>query len=188
MLSFLSNFSPLDHFFLVCACVGTFFVFIKFSVNLVGFDSHAITDAGIDDLHTDSDVGFRLLSLYGLSSFFMMFGFVGLALSRQSQVGMSISIAGATVAGFASSWIIGKIFKIASRLQSSGTLQTSDALGCDGTVYLSIPQNGVGRVTINIHNRLCEVDATAKNGNKIDTGTLVKVVGINGSTFLVEQI
>lgn len=188
MSSFFSNFNMLEIFFMICAAIGGFFVFIKFILQLVGADTDTdiSADTAIDVHHLDSDEGFQLLSLYGLSSFFMMFGLVGLALYRQSKVGISFSVIGAVVAGFISVWVIGKIFKAATRLQSSGTMQTSDAIGCKGTVYLTIPQGGVGRVTLNIRNHLREFDAVGAHGEKIVTGTPIRVVEANGTTLLVE--
>ncbi|MDR2861966.1 MAG: NfeD family protein [Syntrophobacterales bacterium] len=179
MSAWFSNFGILEIFFLTCAVIGGFFVFMKFIMQLIG------ADADIDvDVHADSDAGFQLLSLYGLSSFFMMFGLVGLALYKQSQL---FSVIGAVAAGLISVWLIGKIFKAATRLQSSGTLQISDAIGCVGTVYLTIPEGGTGRVTVNIRNHLREFDAIGIHGRKIATGALIRVVEANGTTLLVEE-
>ena len=189
MASLFSNFNALEMFFIMCAIIGGFFVFTKFIMQLMGADAH--TDAGdisVSESHLDSDKGFQLLSLYGLSSFFMMFGLVGLALYRQSKAGIPFSIIGAVAAGFISVWIISKIFKNATRLQSSGTIQTSDAVGCSGTVYLTIPQKGIGRITLNIRNHSREFDAVSAHKEKITTGTPIRVVDVNGTTLLVEAI
>jgi len=118
----------------------------------------------------------------------MMFGLVGLALYRQSQMRVPLSIAGALVAGMASVWIIGKLFQGAARLQSSGTLKTAEAVGCKGTVYLTIPANGIGRVSINFRNRLREFDAIEKAGASLVTGTPVRVVEIKANILVVETI
>ena len=187
MTSLLSGFSALEIFFIVCAAIGSLFVFTKFIMQLTGADADTdVGDISGGESHLDSDKDFQLFSLYGLSSFLMMFGLVGLALYRQSNVGMPFSIAGAVVAGLISVWVIGKIFKNAIRLQSSGTIQTSDAVGCSGTVYLTIPQKGIGRITLNIRNHSREFDATSANGEKIATGTPIRVVDVTGTTLLVE--
>jgi len=118
----------------------------------------------------------------------MMFGLVGIALYRQSQMGVVTSIVGAVVAGLASVWFIGKIFQGAARLQSSGTLHIADAVGCTGTVYLTIPERGTGRVTLNFKNHLREFDAREKNGAEVPTGTPVRVVQVNATVLVVESI
>ena len=56
-------------------------------------------------------MGFHLLSMLGLASFFMMFGLVALALYRQNQAGLALSTAGGILGGMISVWIISRIFK-----------------------------------------------------------------------------
>jgi len=189
---FFSDFNGLEMFFVACAIVGGFFVLIKLALQFVGGD--ADTDVGVDGGigsdtgHVDSDGGFRALSLHGLSAFFMMFGLVGIALYRQSQVGVITSIVGAVTAGMASVWFIGKIFQGAARLQSSGTLHVADAVGCTGTVYLTIPERGTGRVSLNFKNHLREFDAIEINGAEVPTGTPVRVVRVNATVLVVERV
>jgi membrane protein implicated in regulation of membrane protease activity len=187
-----ADFNGLEMFFLACAIIGGFFVVVKLVLQFLGGEtdtgSGADVDVNIDTDHVDSDIGFRLLSMHGLSAFFMMFGLVGLALYRQNQAGVIISMIGAVIAGLISVWVIGKIFQGAARLQSSGTLETSKAVGCSGTVYLTIPEGGTGRVSLNFQNRLREFDACEKDGSKVPTGTPVRVVQVNANVLVVEII
>lgn len=189
MVQAFADFNGLELFFLICALVGGFFVVVKLIFQFIGGDADVEgMESDIDGAHTDSDIGFRLLSMHGLSAFFMMFGLVGLALYRQSQAGVIISIVGAVAAGMVSVWFIGKLFQWAAGLQSSGTLKTSDSVGSTGTVYLTIPGGGTGRVSINFNNRLREFDAVEKNGSELPTGTPVKVVQVNANVLVVEKI
>lgn len=192
MVKAFSDFNGLETFFLACAIIGGFFVIVKLILQFIGGD--ADTDLGvdsdieIDSQHVDSDIGFRLLSIHGLSAFFMMFGLVGLAMYRQSQVGVVTSMAGAVIAGMASVWVIGKLFQGAANLQSSGTLKTADAVGSTGTVYLTISAGGTGQVSLNFKNRLRQFDAVAKDGVEIPTGTPVRVIQVNANILVVEII
>jgi len=190
MTTIFSDYNGIEIFFLACSIIGGFFVFVKLLTQIIGGD--ADTEIGVDsdfDVdHADSDVGFRLLSIHGLSAFFMMFGLVGLALYRQNQVGATITLLGAVVAGSISVWVIGKLFQFAIGLQSSGTLKTADAVGSSGTVYLTIPKDGMGRVSLNFRNRLREFDATEKDGIEVPTGSPVRVVQVNAKVLVVEII
>ena len=192
MVKAFADFNGLEVFFLACAIIGGFFVLAKLVMQFTGSDAHTAVDVGggfdggLDGSHANSDMGFRVLSLHGLTAFFMMFGLVGLALYRQSQAGVVVSVVGAVAAGLVSVWIIGKLFQMTARLQSSGTLQTADAVGCTGTVYLTIPEGGTGRVTVSFQNRRREFDATAINGDKVATGTPVRVVKVNANILEVE--
>ena len=194
----MDTFNGLEIFYLICAIVGSVFVVLKLILQFVGadvdgdfdadFEADFDADMDVDLEHTDSDIGFHWLSMHGLSSFFMMFGFVGLALYRQNSLGAIISIVGGIIAGAISVWMISKIFKFASKMQSSGTLKLANAVGCTGKVYLTIPEHGTGRVTLNFNNRLREQDAKEINGKSVATGTAVKVVEVKGNVLIVEII
>jgi membrane protein implicated in regulation of membrane protease activity len=186
-----SNLAGLEIFFLFCAAVGGFFVLLRLVMQFMGADTDA--DAGVDapvDVdahHVDSDIGFKFLSLHGLTAFFMMFGLTGFALFRQSNAGHLVSILGAMAAGFASVWVIGRLFAMIGRLQSSGTVPLRSAVGCEGSVYLTIPANGTGKVMITINNRLREFDATTRDQHGINTGVAVRVVEVRGGKLVVEK-
>lgn len=188
-----SDYNGVEIFFLICAIIGTVFVLLKFAMQLIGlgYDSSADVHVGghdIDSHHSDSDAGFKFLSMHGITSFLMMFGLVGLAFYRQSQVGIFISIVGASVAGFASVWIIGRLFILSIKLKSSGTIQIDSAVGAQGKVYLKIPKDGTGRVLVNIRNSLREYDAKTNEDIDLDTGTPIRVVWVDGNVLVVERI
>jgi len=181
-----ANLNSFEIFFLTCALIGGFFVLIRLILQFAGGDSDIDTDVDIDAHHTDADAGFKLLSMHGLTSFLMMFGLVGLAFYRQNQAGFFVSIVGGTGAGLASVWVIGRLFSLVTRLQSSGTIGIESAVGGEGTVYLTIPSGGTGRVLITFNNRQREFDAMALNAAEIATGKRVRVTEVRGNMVIVE--
>ena len=204
-----SNLNGMDWLFLICAGFGGVFVLMRLFMQCfggdtdthtdfhVGTDLHVDTDFGgdageigthLEVQHMDADVSFKLLSLHGLSAFLFMFGLVGFAFYRQSQVGAALSLIGGVMAGLASFWIIGRVFRFIGRLQSSGTLENVSAIGGTGSVYLTIPSSGTGRVMINVRNHLREFDASSHDKEEIKTGEPVKVVWIEGNTLIVKRL
>ncbi len=191
MSEWFSQYNGVEMFFLICAIIGSFFVIIKFVLQFIGMDHDTDLDAGsgdIDGHHADSDIGFKALSLHGITAFLMMFGLVGLALYRQNQLGTFISMVGASAAGLVSVWIIGKLFMLTAKLKSSGTITIDNTVGAQGKVYMTIPENGSGRVLINVRNSLREYDAMSSNKKEINTGTPVRVVWVDGNILVVETI
>jgi membrane protein implicated in regulation of membrane protease activity len=185
-----TNLSGTEAVFLACAAFGSILFIVKFALQLFG--AHGGGDVEIDVgnadvIHADADASFKLLSLQGLTAFFTMFGLVGFALSRGSGTGEAVAFAGAFAAGVATTWLIGKIFSFPMRLQSSGTLDNSRALMEVGTVYLTIPAAGVGKVQVPIAGRLREFEAVAAGNEELKTGTSVRVLQVNGSTLVVEK-
>ena len=193
MGGYFSQYNGVEIFFLICTIVGGFFVIMKFVMMFIGLDHDAGASFDVDghdiDLnHADSDAGFHVLSLHGISSFLMMFGLVGLAMYRQNHLGVIFSLIGAVVAGSVSVWIIGKMFMFAGKMKSSGTITIDSTVGAQGKVYMKIPDNGTGRVLINVKNSLREYDATSNDNKAINTGTPVRVVWVDGNVLVVERI
>jgi hypothetical protein len=173
---------------------GTLFV-LRVIMMFVGgdFSDDAIDsalDTGGDALsghHTDGDISFKLLSVQGLTSFFMMFGLVGLALLRSNQP-ILLTVIGGMLAGLATVAITGLIFTQMKRLQSEGTINIRNTIGQEGSVYLTVPKNGTGQVQIIVQGSLKIFDAVSKNKSVIATGEKVHVVGVaSGNTLIVEK-
>lgn len=152
-------------------------------------------DVHVDgDIHTDvsgdhpsSNISFKLLSVQGLTSFFMMFGLVGLALLK-SNLPVLVTVIGAMIAGLVTVALIGLIFTQMNRLQTEGTIRIQNTIGTEGTVYLTIPKDGTGQVQVIVQGSLKIFDAMSNDKNKIATGEKIKVIGVaSGNTLIVEK-
>jgi membrane protein implicated in regulation of membrane protease activity len=75
------------------------------------------------------------------------------------------------------------------RMQSDGTLRISNAIGEEGTVYLTIPDNGTGQVQVAVQGGLKIFNAVSANHQRIPTGASIRVVKIvSGNMLMVEQV
>jgi hypothetical protein len=172
---------------------GTLFILRLGMMLLGGGLSDDALDSAVDGGdtagdHADADSSFKLLSVQGLTSFFLMFGLVGLALLR-ANLHELITIAGGTLAGLGMVAITGAIFTQMKRLQTEGTINIQNTVGSDGTVYLTIPKNGTGQVQVIAQGSLKIFDAVSANKNQITTGEKVRVTGVaSGNTLVVEKI
>lgn len=173
--------------FTVCALLGgTVFVLLLLVQLFTG--AGADTDTGdLDHVSGDSDVSFRVLSVQGITAFLMMFGLAGRAF-LESEFSPVLSFLGAFVIGAASVWVIGRIFAFMKKLQSSGTTDMGKAVGQRGSVYLTIPADGVGKVRVAVNNRLGVFDAVTEAGRSLATGTAIQVVRVmEDHTLVVKQ-
>ena len=196
MLSWFETLSGTDHFFLVCAIIGSLGVLLRLISQIFGFAGGDV-DGGVDvdisdgashaDAHHAGD-GFKIISVHGLAAFFMMFGFVGFALNRENHAPVPVSLIFGVAAGAISVWIIAKLFKIANKLQSIGNLDVNKAVGCPGVVYMQIPRDASGRVVVNIGGRQREMDAVHVGGDTIPTGTPIIVVRIDETIAVVDIV
>jgi hypothetical protein len=183
----------LNTIYLVCAVAGGTVLVLRIILMLTGLQlggdhgdlpHDAPADVGGDgpDHGAGSEVNF--LSIQSLSGFFTIFGLVGMGLL---QVGTSQiwSLVGALVAGVATAWASGMIVVSLQRLQSSGTMDISNAVGQQGTVYLTIPEKGSGVVSLTVQGSLKQFNAISESGERIPTGAIVQVTGLSAGNLLV---
>jgi membrane protein implicated in regulation of membrane protease activity len=191
MEAFFNSLSPVQKVFLFSAVLGGVIFVLRMILMIAGMGDHDLHDgmSDISDTHADADTSFKLFSLHGLTGFFMMFGLVGLGLSRQFWIPDFIAGAAGVAAGLATVWMIGKVFSSMTKLQSDGTLRLSDAIGQQGKIYLTIPPAGTGQAQVAFQGRLMIYDAVSADKKTIKTGEQIVVIDIvGGNTLVVEKV
>ncbi|MGD9612427.1 MAG: NfeD family protein [Kiritimatiellia bacterium] len=178
----------LELVFTVCALVGGTLFLIRLVLQLLGFDGDLSADHPGDVETSHTDASFKMLSLLGITAFLMMFGLGGRAM-LESRPGQALpALVVALLAGGISLWLMAWLFKAMKKLQSNGAASLDQAVGLEGSVYLTIPANDVGKVQIAVNGRLNVLDARAAGGQTLPTGARVKVVRIaNGNILEVES-
>ena len=145
----LFGYDGMDALLLAVALVGTGLFVVKLALMIVGMDADA--DIDFDAADTDIDAigdGFHLLSFQGIMSFLMMFGWVGLALHNEAGWGELASFGGAFAAGFVTMVLFALVMMQMKKLQHSGNIEMKNAIGRDGTVYLTIKPGDTGKVRV----------------------------------------
>ncbi|MEZ5500785.1 MAG: NfeD family protein [Steroidobacteraceae bacterium] len=181
MWAWFQQFDSVEKLFLGCAIVGGVMLLTRVLLAIAGLD-HDGSD--FDAPHLSSDSGFQFLTIQGLSSFLTMFGLVGFALYRNTTWGVLAAIILAIGAGLASVWLMQRIFLGMLRLQSSGTVAMSDAVGAEGTAYTNVTRAG-GSVQILVANRLREYEAVSATDTTLTSGTRVRVERIAAGKLVV---
>lgn len=190
----MSNFSSVDYFYLVCAVIGSLLFLLRLGLSIFGGEAGNVdTDMVSEVAHLDSadahhvgDPGFQLFSLQGITGFFIMFGLVGLALSRAGGQIVWTALGGVAAGGMTMVVIAGIVYYI-QRLQSEGTLHMENTVGKEGIVYLTIPENGTGQVSVVVQGGLRQFDAVSSAGQRIPTGDKIRVVRVVSSRILVVE-
>lgn len=177
-----------EWFFLACAIIGGVVFLLRLALMLIGLgDQGDISEVDAGNGDHASDEGFRFLSIQGMSSFFLMFGLVGLTVLRNGGA-VWMAFAGAFGSGGFTVWLVSLLFKGMKRMQSDGTLRIQNAVGQEGTVYLTIPAEGSGQVQVSVQGSLRMFEARSIHRVKISTGERIRVVEITaGNILLVDQ-
>ena len=188
----ISGMSTLEQVFFGSAVVGGALFMIRLVLQFAGavdVDLDAGADVAVDaspDIGS-SDISFKLLSLEGITAFLTMFGLIGLATSKTTNAGPAMAFIGGFAAGLAAMWLIGKVFQSMVGLQSVGTMDLKNAVGQQGTVYLTIDPKEGGKVEVSVQDRLQVFEAVIRSDEALETGTPVKVVEVRGATLVVEK-
>ena len=192
MLDFLNDYSLLQKVFFYCAVLGGSLFVVRAALTIFGGD---VDDAPADtDIAVDTDTGaesahsFKVLTIQGLTGFFMMFGLVGLTASRGGE-GTALSVTYASAAGIATVWILDRLMQFMTRFQSSGNVDIHTAVGKQGTVYLTVPADGTGKIQIAINGRLRECNAVSESKEELKTGEQARVVRVvNDRVLSIERV
>jgi membrane protein implicated in regulation of membrane protease activity len=175
--------TSLELIFTVCALVAG----VVFLVRMLLFLDGVGDGVGEFDGDFGDGDGVSGLSIQGITAFFMMFGLVGLATMRSGGSPI-LAIGAGAVAGMFSLWASTQLYRFFRRLQSRGNASLESAIGKDATVYLSIPERGVGQIQVTVGGRLRTHDARAEKGGSFSTGDRVRVTRVTeGNVFLVES-
>ncbi len=156
-------------------------------------DSHDIGGhADHADGHTDEPGeavgGFRFFTVRGIVAFFCIFGWTGFVLC-DSALSVAMILLISFVAGLLAMLLIGLMFFAVKRMQDSGNIRYSNAIGQGAQVYIPIPASrmGSGKVMVTIQERLVEAEAITDEERKLATGETVQVVGSVGNTLIVKK-
>jgi membrane protein implicated in regulation of membrane protease activity len=159
-------------------------------VILGGSHDHDFSGGGTD-LHMDGhSSGLGVFSIRGISSFFLGFGWGGI-IALKAGLGLFPAITIGILLGALLMFAIFLLFRTMLRLQTSGTLDYSNAIGQVGTAYTTIPasQKTGGQVEVMIQGRLCMAEALNKGAIDVKPGTKVKIVEkISHATLIVEPL
>lgn len=153
-----------------------------------GFEDVDVMDGG--EISGDSDFAsdFRFFTIRGMIAFLTIFGWTGATLAGRINPVVVVLIALAS--GLLAMLIIGYIFYGMTLLQSSGNIHYENCIDKTGEVYLTIPPNnqGSGKITIKVQERLIEVNAITYDEKPIKSGDNIKVIDIlPDHTVVVER-
>jgi len=195
MITFLLNFlkeSP-DMVFWSTALFGTTLFFMRLCVTMIGGLADEWADG--DDVVVDDEVhhhtgSFKLFTLHSLSGFFMMFGWIGLACTKQLHYGQAASMVCALFAGGMTMILIAFIFKWSRLLVSHGTqFDIEKTVGLVGTVYQRIVGNEPGKIHVVVDDITRELLALSVGGDDIESFCIIRVVRVlDYETVIVQRV
>jgi hypothetical protein len=187
-----SNLIALQQIAFIIAMTATIIMFIFLLLMIFGMDDQTF-DGGFQDadLNFLSDEplsaisGLKIFTIRGALVFLSIGGWIVYIFSPVLNVFVVI-ILGIFV-GLIASFLQALAFRAAMKLESSGNLDYTRAIGKVATVYIRIPKerSGKGKVILNLGDRFIEVDAITDEEIDLLTKTMVNIIGLENKTTLV---
>ncbi len=186
--------SPFLYVMYVIAIVSSVLFVIRAIMMLFGlggFDADVGGDGdagGCDGDDGATASGLHFFTLNGILSFLCIGSWATLAGHEMSGSYVVASIMG-LFSGAAMMVVVALIMRAVMNLQESGNLKMPKAIGKIGEVYLTVPavDKGEGKVNLELNGALREFQAVSHDETPIETGTRVRVVGLEGEDVLVVQ-
>ena len=168
---------------------------IQSILTFIGADADADFDTDIDTGMDGGDLsniegGSNLYTFRNFVNFCLGFGWSAILL-QDSIPSTALLILVSALIGVALVAAVMYLFKWLSGMQQSGNINLQrSAAGCEGKVYLTIPEgrSGSGKVQITINGAVREYDAVTESETPLKTGTSIRVVdALDANTLLVEE-
>lgn len=190
-------FTPENIWFTIPGALGSAVFLLKVTLMFIGLgdgvdgvgDLGDVGDVDIDfgghmDIG-DSDVAASVLSIQSAAAFLMGLGWGGLFGKEVLGQSLGISILLGLATGALFVWTVVKMLTFVYRLQSSGNIPISAAMGREGIVYAQIPgrMSGLGRVKVTIADRQ-RIYRAVTDGDEIASQTRVRVTKVNDDNTL----
>lgn len=140
--------------------------------------------------HPDPGQGMKILSIQSIAAFLMGFGWGGLGAYQGSGWPISMSVLVGIVIGVAMTWFLAMMLKATYKLEASGNISIRDAVGLEGSVYVTISasQDGYGQVTVVVrdHQRIYRAVTDSPAHEEIPRNAPVRIVrAVNAQTVAV---
>lgn len=141
------------------------------------FEHGAQTDA------TETLSAFKLLSVRSLITFATLFSW-GTALYMSNGLALTRAMGISTIWGLGGMGSVALILYMLPKLAHTGTSNIRSCVGSQGTVYLDIPEGGIGEIRVIVSDVVAHVKARSAGGAALKAGAPVRVTKILDVTLV----
>lgn len=177
--------SPALKIYWVIAIPFSIFFVLQMILSLFGGGDHPDNVVDID-VESDHGISFQFLTVKNMVGFFTIFSWTGIACTTASW-STTMSLLASTFSGLAMMTMMAGIYYLMSKMNTSGTMKFSEAVGKSGEVYLTIPpkRSSSGKILITVGGLLRTLDAITDDEENISTGKQAKVSAILDNNVLL---
>lgn len=186
-MELLENLEPLLKTFWFVAIPTSLVFLIQTVMTFIGADSADGLQADFDGDLGGADAPFQLFSLRNLINFLLGFSWSGISFYTTIS-NKPLLIVLSLVVGILFVYLFFIVIRQVQKLAEDNSFKLSNTLNKTAEVYLTIPENkkGKGKIMISVNGTFHELEAMTEN-NKIQSGSVVKVVKIESNNILIVE-
>lgn len=157
-------------------------------MTFVGMDSGDGLDADFDsDLNTDGGP-MQLFTLRNLINFLLGFSWTGVSIYNKLESKFLVGLI-ATLVGLVFLFLFFFVIRQIKKLAEDNSFKLPMTIDKTGEVYLTIPalKKGTGKILISVNGAMHELAAATEENENISSGSLVKVLRVEGDNLLIVQ-
>ncbi len=160
-------------------CLITGLVLLLLSLILDGL-SDLFQGLSFFDIHFDLFPGFLPLRPLQICAFLVGFGGIGITVYHHTRFHLVFSILMGLILSYCTYKLLAKLSSI-----NSETLSSTDLIGCEGKVIVTIFSDGIGSVSLNTKNG--KITYEAQSNHYIPQGSIVKIIDVKNSILIVSD-
>jgi membrane protein implicated in regulation of membrane protease activity len=189
MMHFFETMDGMQKLFWFIAIPASVIFLIQSIMTFIGLDAADGVDADFDGDILDGDAPFQLFSFRNLINFLLGFGWSGITFYDTIPNATLLTLIAFLIgAGFVALffWMMRKVQSLAE----DNTFKLADTLQLIGEVYIPIPgdKRGKGKIQVSVKGAAHELDAITEGSQKIETGSMIRVVSVENNILIVEKI
>lgn len=158
---------------------------VMFFIAALIFGDHDVGHGHVDGGHDHS--GASVFSLFNVSWFLIGFGGAG-AVMRANDSSIPLSTFVGLLTGIVFWGLAFSVMHLMTKQQGDSTVTTARIMKTTGTIILSVPQNGIGKMQCSVAGGTQEFLVRSVTGAPISVGSHVRITGDAGGVYLVESI
>lgn len=172
--------------FVYAAAVLVSFIFAIVTLLGAEFGDAFDLDGGVD---ADTGIDFISISPFGLAMFGAAFGLTGLITRLWFDMNAGPSLVLATLAGLLIGGLAQALFLyVFTPSKSSHYSLSTDAVGRDAQVIVTVPSEGLGKITFDNVSGRVTLGARSATGKQIINGQAVRIEDVTGRVAVVRPV
>ena len=175
--------SVIETVYWYCGIVGTLIFLLKVALP-VDTGSEIVSDF---TSITDTDASFHLLTIEGISAFFMTSGWMGWISFTQMHFELKISMVIALFSGILGFLLFAWLLSLTKKMEQTVPYDYATLVDKEGKAYLRFEPKGRGKIQIEFNGKLETLDALNNSEELIDSFAQIKVVKVENNVIYIEK-